>query len=303
MRTKKYFNLILVLLAACGMVRSQNLLQSLEEEHKDTVYPVQATFKATRIGLGQSVETRRKGALEISTNTRFWNTPQRTQAFIVDRVTSRIGASYAFSNRFTLGMGATTFDGILDAFGKYRLVYQRTEKGSPISVTLFQNASLKTNPGRSLNTTGSFSEKLSFGTQLLLARKFTRNFSLQLAPTFIHRNSRLSPDDPNNHFAIGFGARYRIGGHVSITSEYYYLANPVESVSTFDAFSLGLNWELTDLMLQFLMTNTHNVAEDAFITQTRNNFNTRDGNFFFGFNATLQLHLKQNKLKKVNGGQ
>ncbi len=299
MKTKTLFITLLFSLAMFNTLNAQSLLESLEKEYTDTILPVQATFKATRIGLGQSVETRKKGALEISANTRFWNTREETQAFIADRVTSRFGLAYAFSDRFTLGTGVTTFDGIFDAYGKYRLVYQREGKGSPISITLFQNASVKTNPGRSINTTDSFSDKLSFGTQLLLARKFTRNFSLQLAPTFIHRNSTLSPEDPTNHFAIGFGARYRVGGHVSITSEYYYLTNPVESITTFDAFSLGANWELTDLMLRFYMTNSHNIAEDAFITQTRNNFNTRDGNFFFGFSATLQLHLIKNKVKQV----
>ena len=300
MRIKIYPLVVLCAFATFNMGYSQSLLESLEKEQEEASYPVQATFKATRIGLGQSTETRKQGGLEISANTRFWNIREETQAFIVDRVTSRLGASYAFTDRFTLGAGVTTFDGIFDAFGKYRLVYQKSGKGSPISVTLFQNASLKTNPGRSINQAGSFSEKLSFGTQLLLARKFTRNFSLQVSPTFIHRNSALSPEDSTNHFAVGFGGRYRVGGHVSITSEYYYLANPIESSNTFDAFSLGVNWELTDLMLQFYMTNSHNIADDVFITQTRNNFNTRDGNFFFGFNATILLHLKQNKVKKVN---
>ncbi|MEM9076973.1 MAG: DUF5777 family beta-barrel protein [Bacteroidota bacterium] len=299
MRIKIYPLVVLCALAISNMGYSQSLLESLEKEQEETSYPVQATFKANRIGLGQSVETRKQGGLEISANTRFWNIREETQAFIADRVTSRLGVSYAFTDRFTLGAGVTTFDGIFDAFGKYRLVYQKSGKGSPISITLFQNASLKTNPDRSINQAGSFSEKLSFGTQLLLARKFTRNFSLQLSPTFIHRNSALSPEDPTNHFALGFGGRYRIGGHVSVTSEYYYLANPIESSNTFDAFSLGVNWELTDLMLQFYMTNSHNIADDVFITQTRNNFNTRDGNFFFGFSATILLHLKQNKLKKV----
>ncbi|PRX57905.1 DUF5777 family beta-barrel protein [Flagellimonas meridianipacifica] len=299
MKIKIYPLVVLCTLAISNMGYSQSLLESLEKEQEETSYPIQATFKATRIGLGQSVETRKQGGLEISANTRFWNIPQETQAFVADRVTSRFGTSYAFTDRFTLGVGVTTFDGIFDAYGKYRLVYQKTGKGSPISITLFQNASLKTNPGRSINQTGSFSEKLSFGTQLLLARKFTRNFSLQLSPTFIHRNSTIDPEDPTNHFALGFGGRYRIGGHVSVTSEYYYLANPIESSTTFDAFSLGVNWELTDLMLQFYMTNSHNIADDVFITQTRNNFNTRDGNFFFGFSATILLHLKQNKVKRV----
>ncbi len=301
MKIKIYIWTLLFSLATFNVLHSQSLLESLQNERKDTVYPVQATFKATRIGLGQSVETRKKGALEISSNMRFWNVREQTQAFIVDRVTARLGAAYAFSDRLTFGAGVTTFDGIGDAFLKYRLAYQKTKGGFPFSITLLQSSSLKTNSIRTVNAADSFSDKLSFGTHLLIARKITRNFSFQFTPSFIHRNSRLSPEDPINHFTMGFGARYRLGGHVSVTSEYYYVTNPVTSKQTFDPFSLGVNWELTDLMLQFFMTNSHNVADDAFVVQTRNNFNTRDGNFFFGFSATLLLHLKQNKVKKVNG--
>ncbi len=278
---------------------SQDLLQSLENEFPDSTYHGQATFKTTRIGLGHSVETRKAGSLEISANSRFWNIPQRTQGFLADRMSTRFGLSFAFSDRFTLGTGVTTFDGIFDGYAKYRLLQQVGQgKGSPVALTLLQNASVRTNPNRTINQSDSFSDKLSFTTQLLVARKFTRNFSLQVSPTFIHRNSSLSDADPTNHFAVGFGGRYRIGGHISVTSEYFYLANPVESIQTFDAFSIGLNWELTDLILQFNLSNAPNIAEDAFITQTRNNFNTRDGNLFFGFNATFVLHLRQNKLKK-----
>ena len=50
-------------------------------------------------------------------------------------------------------------------------------------------------------------------------------------------------------------------------------------------------------MLQFHATNARSFVEDTFITQTTNNFNTKDGNFHFGFNATFVLHTKKKKLK------
>ena len=49
--------------------------------------------------------------------------------------------------------------------------------------------------------------------------------------------------------------------------------------------------------LQFHLTNVRNFAEDAFITQTANNFNFKDPNLHFGFNATFVLHTKKKKLK------
>ncbi|MEM1337341.1 MAG: DUF5777 family beta-barrel protein [Bacteroidota bacterium] len=277
----------------------QELLREVEQELGDSTVYSEATFKTTRLALGHSVQTRKQGSMEISVNSRFWNVPYRTQGFLADRMSTRFGISYAFSDRFTLGTGVTTFDGIGDAYLKYKLLRQVDQgKGLPFTLTVLQNASLRTNPNRSINASNGFSDKLSFTTQALIARKFTRNFSLQLSPTFVYRNSTLSDEDPTEHFAVGIGGRYRVGGHVSIATEYYYQANPITSTSNFDAFAIGVNWELTDLMLQFILTNAHNMAEDAFITQTRNNFNTRDGNLFFGFNATLVLHFRSGDVKK-----
>lgn len=294
MKNSRLLLVVFLLLLGHSNAISQSLLDEVEKEVEQEKSFAEATFKTTILALGQSVQTRSQGTMELSANSRFWNIPQRTQGFLADRMSTRFGISYALSNRLTTGLGITTFDGIFDGYAKYRIMKQVANgKGSPFTITLFQNMSIRTNPNRSINASDGFSDKLSFTTQALIARKFTRNLSLQLSPTFIHRNSTRNPSDDTDHFALGIGGRYRIGGHVSVSSEYYYLANPLNSITSFDAFAIGVNWELTDLMLQFHLTNAPNMAEDAFITQTRNNFNTRDGNLFFGFNATFILHFKK----------
>ena len=280
-------------------LQAQSLLEEVEEGLEESKTYTQATFKTTVLALGQSVQVRKEGSMEFSWNSRFWNLPQRTQGFVADRMSSRFGLNYAFSDRFTAGFGITTFDRYKDGYFKYQIARQGVQgKGWPFTVTLFQNAGLRRSENQSVYIGDSFSEKLSFTSQMLIARKFTRNFSMQLSPTFIFRNKSSAPVDPAQHFALGVGGRYRVGGHVSITLEWYYLSNPLNSIQTYDSFALGVNWELTDLMLQFILTNTPFMAEDGYITQTRNNFNTRDGNLYFGFNATLVLHLKKQKPKQ-----
>ena len=90
---------------------------------------------------------------------------------------------------------------------------------------------------------------------------------------------------------MGFGARYKVGKHVSIAGEYYYVANPIQSINAYNPFALGVNWELSDLMLQFKLTHTPHFVEDAFITRSLRNFNFRDGNLFFGFHATYFIQF------------
>lgn len=283
-------------------LNAQGLLDKLENEFPDKpVYEI-ATFKTTRIGLGHSIETRKKGTLEIAFYNRYWNIPDfKGQRFLADKVSIRYGLDYAFSDNFTFGLGYTNYDKITDGFFKYKLLKQRqnSNKGL-VSITLVQGfshrkvESMYNDYYQQINT--SSSSKYAFTSQVLIARKINTELSLQVAPTFIQRAENPLIDDPKNQFAIAFGGRHKIGGHASIVSEYFYVTNPITSIENYNAFMIGINWELSHLMLQFQMTNARNFAEDTFITQTRNNFNAKDGNFHFGFNATWVLQTKKKKL-------
>ncbi len=294
MKAKELF---LYLFLACGThsMFAQDLLGILDEEQQDIPQYAEASFKFSRIAIGHSIETRKKGILDIFVANRFWNTPaDRTQSFVADRLSTRIALEYGISDRFMMGFGGTTWDGLFDGFLKYKLIrQQKGNKGSPFTVTLFQNASYFSEAIPNPDVPDDFSDRLSFTSQLLIAKKLSPNFSLQVSPTFIRRGMSYSEADPQNHFAIGFGGRYKLGGHVSVVSEYYYTTNPIESFDTYGPFALGVNWELGDIMLQFMLTNAVNMVEDAFIAQTRNNFNFRNPNLNFGFNATYIIHFKR----------
>ena len=112
----------------------------------------------------------------------------------------------------------------------------------------------------------------------------------------MYRGLQFNQQDTQHFFAMGFGARYKVGNHVSVVSEFYHTFNPVTSFDTYGPFALGVNWEIGDVLLQFMLTNARDMVEDAFITRTRNNFNFKNPNLNFGFNATYVIHFK-NKLK------
>ena len=68
------------------VIHAQDLLKALEEVEVEDQQHTIATFKGTTISIGHSVETRKKGALEISTVNRFWNTrEEQTQNFAADK--------------------------------------------------------------------------------------------------------------------------------------------------------------------------------------------------------------------------
>lgn len=303
MKIKKVIIGCLLLVSSIQITTAQdNLLDILDKEQKDSIGYVLPAFKLTRIAFGHSTEVRSKGVLELFTATRFWNFPNersdRAASFVADKVTTRIALEYGISDRLSFGLGGTTFDGLFDGYFKYKLLDQKKgDNPFPFNITLFQGASYNSSSIPNPAIADDFTDRLGFTTQVLISKRLSKKFSLQLSPTFVHKSLGVPSQDDSNFFAIGFGARYKIGPHMALVSEYYKTLNPITSFDTFDPFAIGVNWEVGDILIQMMLTNTRNLVEDTFITQTRNNFNFRDPNLHFGFNATYVFHLR-NRLKK-----
>ena len=211
--------ILVLVFTATGNLQAQDLLSILDNETTDSQY-VPATFKMTRIAFGHSTEVRPKNVLEVFVANRFWNLPQNaSQSFVADRMSSRFALEYSLSDRLTFGLGASTFDHLFDGFFKYRLVLQkRGGKGWPVNVTLFQNASYDSSAIPNLSIADGFSDRMSFTTQVLISRRFSKNFSFQLSPSVVNRSLGLSDDDPTSLLALGARSRYPLCGHVSFAT-------------------------------------------------------------------------------------
>ncbi|MFP2995773.1 DUF5777 family beta-barrel protein [Spongiivirga sp. MCCC 1A20706] len=294
MNNKILFSVFGLLIGAS--VSSQNLLESLSKEQdkepfKDEVF---GTFFGSRINLSHSVETREQGVLEVSLQNRFWNIPSDQLSFDVDKINVRLEASYAFTDKFTIGVGYGTGYDSFDAFFKYSILKQKMEKGSPFSITLLQSiAHRQKNPG--ITRPLDFDERIGLTSQVLIARKLSRNFSLQLMPTFTNRaaDSFLPETPQSSRFSLGFGGRYRIAKHFSLTAEYYEIFNRIDSPQTYSPFSFGANWEIADVLLQFNVTNARNLVEDKFIAKSLQPFVLKDGDLHVGFNFVYLFHTRE----------
>ncbi|HEA23500.1 MAG TPA: hypothetical protein ENH87_21665 [Pricia antarctica] len=303
MKTNSSIFLSISFICCVQFVNGQDLLEILDNEINDTVRYTQATFKSNRIILGQSVETRKKGSLEFLLGTKYWNRADSEAdrgSFAADLFTARFGMEYAFSDRFTLGAGVASFDGIIDGFGKYRLVRQREYSNKvPVSITLFQGTSFFTRSYSRIVLPES-SDRFNFVSKVMIARKFSHDFSLQISPTYLHTNSRQLGYETNDYFALGLGGRYKLGNHVSVASEYNYVAGRNEGPQGYNTFVIGVNWEVSDLMLQFSATNAVTFDEAATILFGPENFNMKNGALHIGVSATYTLHLRKQKLNPNN---
>jgi hypothetical protein len=281
--------LTLVLWALTLSLHAQDdLLASLEAEQADQKTLVDATFKGTRLINGHSIETRKKGVMDFIIAHRFGTIDGGAyELFGLDNALVRIGLEYALTDRFYVGAGRSSFEKTFDGFAKYRLLRQSTGSGSmPVSATWLSSMALKTlkDPVQELQ----FTDKLAFTHQLLLARKFSNGVSLQLMPTWVHRNLIGELDLNNDIFALGVGGRVKLSQRVALCAEYYYQFQQLNE-TTKNALAVGFDIETGGHVFQLQFTNATSMVPKGFVSETTNDF--FDGEIHFGFNVSRTFQL------------
>lgn len=298
MNKKKFFSLAFMGLCVIKLNAQDVNLFEEKDSLKATKDFVQATFKSTRLVHGHSIEMQKKGVLDFRVHHRFGEVSNGLYDFFgLDNATTLIGLDYGLSNNLNIGASRSTNLKQMEIFAKYRLLSQTTGKGNPITATLFANAINRTADLVAANGTKlSFSDKTQYTLQLLLARKFSNNFSLQLMPTMVHYNLVTLTTDPNQAFALGFGGRQKISKRVSINSEYYLRLNkltPTAGHTYYNSWALGVDIETGGHVFQLHFTNSRGLTAPTFINET--NYSWGKGEFHFGFNISRVFVVRKPK--------
>lgn len=274
------------------------LNDSLNIEH-NTQY-IEGTFKGTHVINMQTVEAPARGALNFIIMHRFGKLNDGAYNFFgLDNATIRLALDYGITDRFAVGIGRSSFEKTFDASLKYKILRQTEGKKSfPFTVSLYEsiiNYSQKFIDKPYLN----FKYRTAYTSQLLIARKFNRNFSLQLAPTWLHYNLVPTVNDNNNVFALGAAGRMKITKRMSINAEYNYFShNQLSSLDLHDSFSLGFDIETGGHVFQLVFTNSQAITEPQYIGKTTGSWG--NGDIFFGFNISRNFNLS--KHAKSNPG-
>ncbi|MDN5201381.1 DUF5777 family beta-barrel protein [Fulvivirgaceae bacterium BMA10] len=281
----RYILFFLVLLAPNLINAQDDLLEILEKETSgdQEINYTFATFKATRVINGQSVETTAGGVLSFIIGHRFGKINDGfQQLFGLDQSTIRFGLEYGITDNLNIGFGRSSFQKTFDGYLKYKFLKQSTgAKNMPITVALFSSTAIN---GLESDDTRKefFSSRMSYTHQLLIARKFSNNFSFQLTPTFVHRNLVATTQDENDVYALGAGARYKLNNRVSINAEYFYQLPGENADKTKNSISLGFDIETGGHVFQLHVTNSKGMVERYFVTETSGDIT--EGDIFFGFN-------------------
>ena len=184
----------------------------------------------------------------------------------------------------------------MDSYVMMKALRQSTgAKSFPFSATVLLGGAYKFSPRENDDVSPEFEniDRLSYTGQILIARKFSSNLSLQLMPTIVHKNAVVESIEENDQVALGIGGRIKLTKSVAITTEYYYNFSEKDDSPYYNPLAFGIDIETGGHVFQLVLTNAVGLTERAFITETRDDF--FDGDIHFGFNVTRTFQLKKNR--------
>jgi len=277
----------------------EDLLDAEMEENKETEF-VTAHFKGTHIVLAQSVENMAKNELNFIISHHFGTLNSGAyNLWGLDQSSIRLGFEYGLLDNLTIGVGRSSYNKLYDGNLKLKILRQsKGKKNMPISVSLFSNMVINSLEWAVPDRDNLFSSRLSYTFQMLLARKFSPGFSVQITPTMIHRNLVKTTEDENDVFSIGVGSRLKLTKWISVNFEYFYLLPGKIADDYENSLSLGFDLETGGHVFQIFLTNSHGMVEQAFITETAGKWS--NGDIRLGFNITRVFSLGKNKTEEID---
>ncbi len=271
---------------------AQTLLQSVEDSVPANE-KVNGAFKSTRVINAHSIEMLHKHNLDFRIMHRFgFISSGVKQLYGLDNASMRISFDYGLTDNTTVGFGRSTFRKELDVFLKQRILQQ--SKGAhaiPFSLVVAAGALVWTEESFAA-VKPTFSDRSSYYVQVIVGRKCSSKFSLQLSPIFVHSGSPANVGDDLDIFAMGGGARLKVSKRMALTLDYHHPFGKLNAVNT-DPLSVGVDIETGGHVFQLQFSNATGMNERAYITQTTGKFFS--GDIRFGFNLSRIFKLGNHK--------
>lgn len=279
---------------ACLWAQEDDLLAGIEPVHSNNF--VLATFKGTRLINFHTLEVPGRRTLDFRISHRFGPLNSGFDNFFgLDGGASiRIGFDYSPDGRFCAGFGRTSYEKMLDGFVKYRLLRQRESGGSPVGVTLFTSVFVTTqkDPNKEANgfdKYGLFTNRLSFTHQIIVGRKFSDRFSVQIAPTMVHYNLAEHISDKNDVFILAAATRFKFTKRMALTLEYGWRPLEYSRLTYYDHLGVGIDIETGGHVFQLFATNSFGLVENQFLAHTTSKWS--NAGIRFGFNISRVFTL------------
>ena len=272
--------------------QEEDLLSLIEEDSSEITNYTSSSFKATRVINLHSLENMAAGELDIRIHHRFgFLSGGIYDLFGLDDATIRLGADYGITDRLMIGVGRSSYEKTYDGFIKYKLLRQSTgAKKMPVTMALFSSMAIKTLKPSDPTRENYFSSNLYYAFQVILGRKFSEAFTLQLSPSLVHRNLVETAAEANDVLACGIAGRIKLSKRVSLNSEYIYVLPDQLAEGYYNSFSIGFDIETGGHVFQLHFSNSTSMIEKGFIAENVGRW--ADGDVHFGFNISRVFNVK-----------
>jgi hypothetical protein len=271
------------------------LISRGQEQTEDKSKPVRFTFGTSILIENHTVATPYKGGLELEIHHRFSIIKNYHDLFgIYGSANTRIGLNYGITEKLMVGVGTTKDYQLQDIQWKYLILQQTGDNSMPVSLSYYGNIVGDLRKSDAFGPAASFREihRLSYFTQLIIARKLNEKFSVQVAPSLTYFNSVPQISDStgykNLNLGVSVGARANLFGAHSLILEYDQLFTK-QDIAIQPKPNLALGWEINTAThtFQVFATNFNQI-----INQRNLVFNTNDltkGEYLVGFNITVRF--------------
>ncbi|MEM7484268.1 MAG: DUF5777 family beta-barrel protein [Bacteroidota bacterium] len=243
-----------------------------------------AAFKGLKIVNFESTKMVSQKELYFVVSHRFGSIkPGFEDFFGLDQAVTRLNFIYGISDGINVGVSRSSFLKTYESSLKLRLVRQQ-KKGFPVTLvgfgTLLINGALDDVNLPLLK----FENRLGYTAQLLMAKKFNKNFSLELIPTFFHDNLVQLDEQESSQYALGIGGRHKLSKRLSLNIDYGFHLNRTENSPFNNPLSVGIDIETGGHVFQLHFTNAQPMNTNGFLGQATGDWS--DGDIFFGFNLS-----------------
>lgn len=280
-----------------------------QEQAKDSIVdkPERDAFESSTLVDNQTNIVFQKNTLEIMMQHRFdYLNRDNSLLGIYGSANIRIGASYSILDWLNVGYGITKTNITSDFSVKAALLRQTRSGRIPVSVTYYGNMAID---GRSVDLkeplpqpnvdAGYFvlkQDRYSYFHQLIIAKRFNSDLSLQIAPSLTHFNA-VNYGYENDRFSIAFGGRYKISPQTSIIFDY---TQPITKLDNPDypnkslnnaGFSLGAEFSTSGHAFQIFIANYKGILPQYNTMKNSNDFFDGTSGMLIGFNITRRYNF------------
>jgi hypothetical protein len=305
-----YLLLITIAFLPIRAMAQDDLLNSLEKEIPKKKPLTFASFKGTRLINLHTIETLGKGSLDFRISHRFGDFSSGSFNLwgLDGPATIRIGFDYSVTDRFTVGIGRSSFGKLFDGFLKYRILRQTMDNNMPISMTGVVSMNITGDKDPNKEVTGvdryaNFSSRISYMYQLMIARKFNKRLTLQLSTILIHYNMVTNLNDKNDMLSLAGSGRYKLSKSISLTGEFIGRITPYtaqQKLIYHNSASLGVDIETGGHVFQIFVTNSIPINEVQLIPYTTSSWSKGQVRLGFNISRVFGLHRHREEEKERN---